>query len=166
MTEQDYITYFETLATNHAALQHTPEAPHFQYVRDATYTDLPGLMRTKIRPPLLLLYEYDDTVLSENDNCRCQIAGGFSVLCPAERGHAADIIAATDIARQIALDIIARMRLDIKGPTGSLWLRKAIFTPNFEGEPVQIGSAAGRTYSFVLTAPVSLNVDTARWHDL
>lgn len=167
MTEADYIRYFEQLAERHVHLRHTASQPHFFYNDDDTMSAVEQAVRSKLHLPCLVLDSYSDTLLTENDNFRTVVVGGFSVLCKTVAGDSVSRRQARQQARDIGLALVKRFRRDCLTPTGTLYLRKAKPDLDFEGNAVKLGeSAVGWAYEIRLTLPATVQVESDEWTDL
>lgn len=166
MTEADYIRYFEGLAERHRQLRHSPGGQRFFYDDDDSQEALNLAFRSRLHLPCLVLDSYGDELLTENDNFRLVVTGGFSVLCKAGAGDLASRNAARQEARLIAQSILKRLRRDCLKPTGSLFFRKIRPDLDFEGSRVEFSkTAVGWAYNLRLMMPTTIAATTDDWDD-
>ena len=166
MTEQQYIDYFEGLATRSRHIRHSLEEAHFFMATGDNYQEVEKAVRSRLNFPALVLDQYTDDILTAQDNCRSQIRGGFSVLCKVGKGADA-VRQAQAEARTLAQKIYFRLRSDAR-QRQEPGLKDIFLDPDLQGQPAPLigGIAAGWAYEFELTAPLSVRVDPEDWYDL
>lgn len=168
MTEQQYIDYFESLATQMAAIRHTPDKKRFFVIQDDSMNEVNQRVRSGLTYPVLLLDQYYDELLTEADNYRSVIKGGFSILCEVDLKVPKAFRQARQQAREIALKIVKRIRYDCRTPGSALFGFRVVADTNYAGEPAPLVNnlATGWAYQFELTLPTSVKVEPADWDDL
>lgn len=171
MSEQEYIDYFEYLASQHQAIQHAIDPilkrKAFYYVHEDNMAELETAIKNQLRLPALLLDQYFDESDTENDNNRLRIQGGLSVICKVEAGNLASIRAARQQARLIARSFIKRLRLDCRYG-GVLYEKNILVQSSTQGEPTPViggGAATGWGYGFTLLMPDREPSSPADWLD-
>lgn len=167
MTEPEYIDYFQTLAARNKRIHHTEQDPAFFVVKDDNYTEVQTAVR-EMNLPALLLDQYMDDLMTDNDNNRLQVKGGFSIMCPVEAGDPDSLRAARDQARSIALSVLKRVRRDILTVTGDLARFKILPSMTYSGQetPPLTNTSTGWSYAFDWIMPISVAVDPGDWSDL
>ena len=168
MTEQEYIDYFEGLASRHTAILHTAEQPRFFVAHDNNYTEVDKKVRSGLRLPAVVLDQYYDDLDRSQDNFRLRIMGGLSILVKCRAQDPLDVRRARQVARQIALSFINRMYRDCRQPTGLLFGHRIVPTTRFEGEPTQTIAeiATGWGYPFEWQMPTTVALNSDDWTDL
>jgi len=159
----DLIAYFETLATEHVSIRHSSSEKHF--FRFEIDEVLAGLNRTDISFPLLILEGYSfDFTDNKSDNIIKNRSGAFVLLGkvtdPSDYSAVHEI---WDDLEEIGDDIIARIRSDKQD-------RLVPVVRNFHPESVkaslimnEIGNHAGIRYTFTISSPLNIEVDTEKW---
>lgn len=167
MNELDYIAYFENLARQHTAIQHSDDACHFLVISEYSKAELEDALSKKLRLPALLLDQYMDDLDTTHDNNLDRIEGGFTLLVKCQKGNLIDQRRARDEARQIARSIIKRIKKDLL-PGGTLAAKCVRIDGEFKGDPAPFAPASsdGWGYGFSWILPTMVNVDPADWADL
>lgn len=166
MTEQEYIDYFEGLASKHRAIRHDPAGRKaFYVVHDDNLTELMQAI-PEMALPALLLDQYYDELDTENDNNRLRVLGGVSVICKVEPGNRQSVRDGRAEARRIVRSILNRVKKDCRYG-GALASKTVLLSNSFSGEPTGImgGTATGWGYPFTLQMPTSTAVVADDWLD-
>ncbi|MBD2700151.1 hypothetical protein IC229_05860 [Spirosoma sp. BT702] len=165
MTEQQYIDYFEGLATRHKAILHNAEThKSFFVVHDDNLTEVETAVRNSLSLPALLLDQYFDEEDTEHDNNRLRVLGGLSIICKTEAGNTQSFREARQEARRIARRILNKVRKDCRYG-GALFDQNVMISFQAQGEPTPIigGSATGWGYAFTLLKPMTVAIDGDDW---
>jgi hypothetical protein len=168
MTELEYITYFEGLATQHKQIGHRPDESHFLYLGDDDdFARVEAEVRNRLTMPALVLDPYTDSMPAGDDNPRLKVMGGFSILCSGSERDRIGRREARQQAQQLARSVLRRIRHDCVHPTGTLYLRKVKHEADYEGGAAdQISGTVGWGYEIVFMVPHSMAVTVSEWSDL
>jgi hypothetical protein len=155
------VNYFENIARQHVAIQHTDKSKHFyRFEIDEMLTGLKN-----INYPALILEAYAIGFTDNgSDNVLKDRKGAFTLM-----GHVSDsgnyqaIHELWDELETIADDILARIRADKRNP--AIKVVKAFDIASVEGSIIsnQVGKDYGLRFEFTLTSPAPLDVDPTRW---
>lgn len=162
----DLVTYFENLATNHLAINHSFTDKHF--FRFEIDEVLAGLNRQDVNFPMLIMEGYSFGYTDNRaDNIVKNRQGAFILLGMVPDHTDYDTVHETwDTLEQIGDDLLARIRYDKQQR-----LEPAVRNFNIESVTAQlimneIGNHAGIRYSFTISSLVSSDIDTAKWADI
>jgi len=123
MLLQQYIAYFEQIATQHRAIGHVPGSLHADALpescRFATYNATDVLLkrqRTKIGYPALLAEVYEWEQKGTVYDPKREYRAAFSIVSRARANDAADEIAQLDLCETIMQQVVHRLYKDHYGP--------------------------------------------------
>lgn len=167
MSEPEYIAYFEFIARKHRAIAHSDTQTSFFVVKDDNLAEVQQAVRDTLHLPALLLDQYIDDVLTDNDNYRLLVKGGFSVLETFESGNQVDMRQARAEARRIAGTIINRIRRDCLAATGPLASFRILPGSTYSGDdtPIVSNTSVGWSYNFMWTMPRAVALNPDDWLD-
>jgi hypothetical protein len=155
------VTYFETIARKHVAIQHTDTEKHFY--RFELDEMLSGL--SNINYPALILESYSLGFTDDKtDNVMKHRSGAFVLM-----GHVPDagdydaIHDCYDELETIGDDILAKIRADKTDRTVKVIKDFDLSKVEVSIIANQVGNDYGLRYEFELTSPIDMDVDTTRW---
>jgi hypothetical protein len=168
MTEEEYIAYFEDLASKNVHIQHSSQQPRVYITHGNSRTEIDQAVRSGLKLPCVVLDQYYDDFDRTHDNFRLRIMGGLTVLTKCRVSDPKDVRRAQNEARKIAISFINRMYKDCRHPSGELFDRRIIPSTVFQGEPAPPvgGEATGWGYPFEWEMPTSVAVNPDDWTDL
>jgi hypothetical protein len=168
ITEEAYISYFTDLATKHKTIQHTINGRQsfFFIPVEMDLKEIDNAIRDKKSTPMMALDAMRGT-FDEGQSARYlqTVNGQFTILETAKVGLQTDIRRAQDVCLKIGLQILARMKVDLRGQGMVPGTFFSIGNVRYD----QVGPMAvnhyGYTFRFNITCPFSFSVDAGNWTD-
>lgn len=168
ITEELYIEYFTGLATRHRQILHGADnrSAFFFIPVEMDLKEIDNAIRKTISTPLMALDAmrgmFDD---NQSDRHLQTINGQFTILDKVENGKQADIRRAQDECLKIGLQMLARMKTDLKGALLVPGTRFTIHNVQYDPVGPMALTHYGYTFRFTITCPFSFTVDSGNWTD-